>query len=70
MLYQTDSEVEAMSGAVRGKHKPVKLKNWLTANGYVEKVTFFRRIDGWYSVMHPQARTAIEPARPQVRRRA
>jgi hypothetical protein len=51
-------------------HKPVKLKNWLEDNDFVLGETFFRRVDGWYSVMHPQARTATVPARPQVRRRA
>jgi hypothetical protein len=59
-----------MSGVIRGEHRPVKLKNWLEARGWVEDVTFFRRADGWYSVMSPQARTNIEPVRPQVRRRA
>jgi hypothetical protein len=65
-----ESEVEAASGVIRGKHKPVKLKNWLEDNDFVLGETFFRRVDGWYSVMHPQARTSIVPVRPQVRRRA
>jgi hypothetical protein len=69
-MFLPDSEVTAMTGCIQGKHKPVRLKNWLTANGYVEGETFFRRVDGWYSVMAPQARTTVVPNRPQVRRLA
>lgn len=70
-MFLPDSEVAAMSGISQDKHKPVKLKNWLKANGYTLGVDCFRRVDGWYSVMTPQARTIAEPdERPKVRQRA
>ncbi len=69
-MFLPDSTVTLMTGCEPGKHKPVKLKNWLTGNGYTLGVDFFRRVDGWYSVMAPQARTAFEPDRPKVRQRA
>ena len=69
-MFLPDSTVSAMTGIDFKIHKPVRLKNWLKANGYVEGETFFRRVDGWYSVMAPQARTTFVPERPQVRRLA
>jgi len=69
-MFLPDADVEAMTGISREKHRPVKLKNWLLDRGYVENETFFRRTDGWYSVMAPQARTVVVPPRPQVRGRA
>ncbi len=69
-MFLSDADVRTMTGIDPAIHRPVKLKNWLEGRGYVENQTFFRRADGWYSVMQPQARTAVVPARPQVRRRA
>jgi hypothetical protein len=69
-MFLTDGDVTAMTGIRQEEHKPVRLKNWLKLHGYVEDVTFFRRVDGWYSVMAPQARAAVEPVRAKVRRRA
>jgi hypothetical protein len=65
-VFLTDSDVEQMTGCKQGKHYPVKLKRWLVDHGYVEDVTFFKRVDGWYSVMSPQAR-ATSPDRPRLR---
>lgn len=70
MTFLTDAEVEAMTGCSRERHQSRTLRNWLIENGYVEKVDFFRRRDGWYSVMHPHQRTAVEVPRPKVRKRA
>jgi hypothetical protein len=58
-----------MSGCRQGKHRPSTLRRWLQANDYIEGVTFFKRIDGWYSVMSPQSRT-VTPDRPRLRIRA
>jgi hypothetical protein len=69
-VFLTDDQVRAMTGCERGKHRPVTLRRWLVENGYVEKVDFFKRHDGWYSVMHPHQRTAVEAPRPTVRKRA
>jgi hypothetical protein len=69
-MFLPDEQVDLMTGIDREKHKPVRLKNWLDDYGYVLGETYFKRVDGWYSVMAPQARTTFVPARPQVRRRA
>ncbi len=68
-MFLTDKEVEQMTGCRQSEHKPVRLKNWLDAYGYVLGVTYFKRIDGWYSVMAPQSR-AVDVGRPRVRQRA
>ncbi len=70
MAWMTDADVKAMTGCDPETHRPSTLRRWLLENGYVEKVDFFRRIDGWYSVMHPHQRTAVEAPRPRVRKRA
>ena len=69
-MFLTDAEVAAMTGLRQGEHRPSTLRRWLLENGYTERVDFFQRHDGWYSVLHPSQRAAIEPPRPRVRRRA
>ncbi len=69
-MFLSDTEVDAMTGLDRKKHRPCTLRRWLEERGYTENVDFFRRLDGWYSVMHPSQRAAIEAPRPRVRRRA
>lgn len=69
-MFLTDDQVERMTGAKRGEHRPCTLRRWLLDRGFVEDVDFFKRIDGWYSVMDPRTRQAIEAPRPRVRKRA
>lgn len=69
-MFLTDEQVEAMSGVSRAKkHRACTLRRWLIENGYTEKVDFFRRHDGWYSVIHPMHRAVLAVGRPAVRRK-
>ena len=65
-MFLSDAEVEQMTGIVRGKNRPSTLRKWLEENHMVEGVDFFRRNDGWYSVMRPVQRAA-EIHRPKLR---
>lgn len=67
--FLSDDDVKAMSGLHPETHRPSTLRRWLVENGYTEKVDFFRRHDGWYSVLHPSQRAAVEVPRPKVRER-
>lgn len=73
-MFLTDSEVQQMTGIARPqrirKAAAEELRAWLVEHGYTEDVDFFKRIDGWYSVLHPAQRAAIELPKPRVRRRA
>ncbi len=73
-MFLTDDQLEHMTGIARPKRLRAAtcaaLRVWLLEHGYTEDVDFFRRADGWYSVLHPSQRAAIEPPRPRVRKRA
>lgn len=65
-VFLDDLEVERMTGCKRGKQRPSTLLAWLEENGYVLGVTCFERVDGWYSVMSPHARS-VDVTRPKLR---
>lgn len=69
-MFLTDHEVQQMTGIGREGRRPSTLRAWLIEHGYTEDVDFFKRVDGWYSVLHPSQRVAVEMPRPKVRRRA
>jgi hypothetical protein len=65
-MFLTDAEVEQMSGCRKGRERPSTLRRWLERHDFVEDTTFFKRVDGWYSVMSPNARI-VAPDRPRLR---
>jgi hypothetical protein len=65
-MFLSDAEVEQMTGVVKGKNRPSTLRRWLVDNHMVEGVDFFRRKDGWYSVVRP-AQRAVDRHRPKLR---
>lgn len=69
-MFLSDADVQQMTGITREKHRASTLRRWLLDKGYTENVDFFQRHDGWYSVLHPAQRAAIETPRPRVRKRA
>lgn len=73
-MFLNDSQIVDMTGIARPKRivagRAAALRTWLVEHGFVEDVDFFRRADGWYSVMHPMMRAPAQAPRPTVRRRA
>lgn len=73
-MFLTDAEVQQMTGIARPERvrraSCEELRAWLVEHGYTEDVDFFKRVDGWYSVLHPSQRGAVEVPRPRVRKRA
>lgn len=69
-MFLSDEQLEQMTGITRQGRRPGTLRSWLVERGWTENVDFFKRADGWYSVLHPAHRAAVEVPRPKVRRRA
>jgi hypothetical protein len=67
-MFLTEAELEQMSGLSRKHNRPSTLKKWLIETGFRENVDFFRRHDGWYSLMRPVQSAPVH--RPKLRLQA